>query len=55
MVFVKKEFSSMPVGLVNARNPLGHSGQRRLHEVVGSKEMEMGKPHCTGLRIIRLM
>ena len=38
----------MPVGLVNARNPLGHSGHRRLQEVVGSKEMEIGYPHCMG-------
>jgi hypothetical protein len=30
------------VGRVKARKPLGHSGQRRLQEVVGSKEMEMG-------------
>jgi hypothetical protein len=40
----------MPVGRVNALMPLGHSGQRRLQEVVGSKEMDMGYPHCTGLR-----
>ena len=39
----------MPVGLVKALKPLGHSGQRRLQLVVGSKEIEMGKPHCTGL------
>ena len=32
----------MPVGLVNSLNPLGHSGQRRLHDVVGSKEIEIG-------------
>jgi len=38
----------MPVGRVKALNPLGHSGQRRLQDVVGSKEMETGKPHCTG-------
>ena len=42
MVSVKKSFLSMPVGLVNALNPLGHSGQRRLQEVVGSNEMETG-------------
>ena len=34
--------SSIPMGRVNARSPLGHSGQRRLQEVVGSKEMEIG-------------
>ena len=39
----------MPVGLVKALNPLGHSGQRRLQLVVGSKEIETGKPHCIGL------
>jgi hypothetical protein len=33
------------VGRVKARSPLGHSGQRRLQEVVGSKEMETGIPH----------
>lgn len=38
----------MPVGRVNVRSPLGHSGQRKLQEVVGSNEMDMGKPHCTG-------
>jgi len=27
---------------VNALSPLGHSGQRRLHDVVGSNEMETG-------------
>lgn len=39
----------MPVGLVKALNPLGHSGQRRLQLVVGSKEIETGNPHCIGL------
>ena len=32
----------MPVGRVKERKPLGHSGQRRLQDVVGSKEMETG-------------
>jgi len=32
----------MPVGLEKARRPLGHSGQRKLQEVVGSKEIEIG-------------
>lgn len=41
----------MPVGRVNARKPLGHSGQRRLHEVVGSKDTETGYPHCTGFLV----
>lgn len=44
----------MPVGRVNCLSPLGHSGQRKLHEVVGSKEIDMGKPHCTG-RFISLL
>jgi len=34
----------MPVGRVKDRKPLGHSGQRRLQEVVGSMAMLMGKP-----------
>lgn len=34
----------MPVGRVNDRNPLGHSGQRKLQEVVGSNEIEKGIP-----------
>lgn len=38
----------MPVGRVNERKPLGHSGQRRLHEVVGSMEILMGIPIGTG-------
>ena len=44
----------MPVGRVKARRPLGHSGQRRLQEVVGSNEIDMGKPHCTGFPNMRL-
>jgi hypothetical protein len=44
----------MPVGLVNALNPLGHSGQRRLQEVVGSKEIEIGTPQTMGLPVKRL-
>ena len=39
-------FFIMPVGRVNARKPLGHSGQRKLHDVVGSMEMLMGIPLC---------
>lgn len=38
----------MPVGRVKALKPLGHSGQRRLQDVVGSNEIETGRPHCTG-------
>jgi hypothetical protein len=45
MVFLKKSVSSMPVALVKERSPLGHSGQRKLHEVVGSMEREIGNPH----------
>jgi hypothetical protein len=43
----------MPVGRVNALKPLGHSGHRRLQDVVGSKEIEIGYPHWTGLFKIR--
>jgi hypothetical protein len=38
----------MPVGRVNERNPLGHSGHLKLQEVVGSNDNEIGKPHCVG-------
>ena len=38
----------MPVGLEKALNPLGHSGQRRLQDVVGSNEIEIGIPHWIG-------
>lgn len=44
----------MPVGLVNALNPLGHSGQRRLQEVVGSNDIEMGSPQTMGSPVARL-
>ncbi len=54
MVSLKNEGCSMPVGLVNARKPLGHSGQRRLQDVVGSNEMEMGSPQTMGLPVKRL-
>lgn len=39
----------MPVGLVNDRKPLGHSGQRKLQEVVGSKAILIGKPGVLNL------
>ena len=42
MVCLKKSFSSMPVGLVKALNPLGHSGHLKLQDVVGSKDIEIG-------------
>jgi hypothetical protein len=41
------------VGRVKARSPLGHSGHRKLQEVVGSKETEMGIPHCIGFPVNR--
>ena len=34
----------MPVGRVKDLRPLGHSGHRRLQDVVGSMEMLIGKP-----------
>jgi hypothetical protein len=34
----------MPVGRVNDRNPDGHSGQRKLHDVVGSIDSDIGPP-----------
>jgi hypothetical protein len=40
----KKSVLSIPVGLENARNPLGHSGQRKLQDVVGSIEILIGCP-----------
>jgi len=38
----------MPMGRVKERSPLGHSGQRKLQEVVGSKEIENGFPNEIG-------
>lgn len=40
----------MPVGREKDRNPLGHSGQRRLHEVVGSIAMAEGRAVRIGRR-----
>ena len=46
----------MPVGLVNDRNPLGHSGHRRLQDVVGSKEIATGKNEFTAfLKILEII
>jgi len=45
MVRLNKSAGSMPVGRVNERRPLGHSGQRRLQLVVGSKLRAKGNPH----------
>jgi hypothetical protein len=39
----------MPVGLLNWRKPLGHSGHRRLQLVVGSMEILIGKELMIGL------
>ena len=41
----------MPVGRVNERNPLGHSGHLKLHEVVGSKDNATGYPQLTVLLV----
>ncbi|HLT75630.1 MAG TPA: hypothetical protein VKZ68_11100 [Ohtaekwangia sp.] len=38
----------MPVGRVKERNPLGHSGHLRLHEVVGSIARAIGMPLISG-------
>jgi len=51
MIFLKKFSSNIPVGRENDRSPLGHSGQRKLQEVVGSKDKTIGIPHCVGLPI----
>ena len=36
--------SNIPVGRVNDLKPLGHSGQRKLQDVVGSIDKLMGIP-----------
>lgn len=43
----------MPVGRVKERSPLGHSGQRRLHEVVGSIDTAEGNANQSGLPFFR--
>ena len=40
--WVAASMFSMPVGRVKARSPLGHSGQRKLHDVVGSMDKDVG-------------
>jgi len=45
----------MPLGRVNERNPLGHSGQRKLQLVVGSNEIAIGMPQGIGFRVILLI
>ena len=41
----------LPVGLENIFNPDGHSGQPKLHAVVGSMVNDVGIPHIAGLDI----
>lgn len=48
MVRMNTSSPSIPVGREKERNPLGHSGQRRLQLVVGSMLMLTGMPQCTG-------
>jgi hypothetical protein len=43
----------MPVCRVKDLSPLGHSGQRRLQDVVGSNERLIGKPETTGREVTR--
>jgi len=43
----------LPVGLLKAFNPLGHSGHPRLHAVVGSIERANGLPQTIGFFKIR--
>lgn len=38
----------VPVARVKDFNPLGHSGQERLHAVVGSTEIDIGSPQIIG-------
>jgi hypothetical protein len=45
IVSLKKSSFSIPVSREKDRKPLGHSGQRRLQEVVGSNEIENGIPN----------
>ncbi len=49
----KSSNESIPVFLENDLKPLGHSGQRRLQEVVGSMDMLAGNPHKKGFLRIR--
>jgi len=43
----------MPVGRLKERNPEGHSGHRKLHDVVGSIEILNGNDQWLGLPIRR--
>jgi hypothetical protein len=49
MMDANRSLSSIPVGRVKDLNPLGHSGHRRLQEVVGSIATLMGIPLIDGL------
>ena len=53
ITLLKNSCSNIPVGRVNDRSPLGHSGHRKLQEVVGSMEMLMGKAGCQDFPLIR--
>jgi hypothetical protein len=53
--FLKKSTSIIPVGRVKLRKPLGHSGQRRLQEVVGSMDKLIGNADNVLLPVIREM
>jgi hypothetical protein len=46
---LKKSSLMLPVSRVKDLSPLGHSGQDRLHAVVGSIEIESGRPYRIGL------
>jgi hypothetical protein len=52
MVFSNITVSNNPVGRVNDRKPLGHSGHRRLQEVVGSIAKATGKKPFIGVLVI---
>jgi len=51
MTFENTGTVSIPVGRVKERNPLGHSGQRKLQEVVGSMAIEYGTEGCITLPV----
>jgi hypothetical protein len=55
VIFRKKSPRRLPVGLLNARNPLGHSGHLRLHAVVGSMDTVNGIPQWMGFWKSRAM
>ena len=42
----KIQFANIPSGPCKERNPLGHSGQRKLQDVVGSTETLIGNAGC---------